>query len=162
MNDINTVYMKMIEFDRGTARCIQHFTKVHSYCRLIGTLEGLDENTLRTLEIGALLHDIAIVPCKEKLGRTDGKTQEIEGPAYARQLLFGICDQSTIDRVCELIAHHHTYDPIIGIDHQILVEADFLVNLFEGNKDAETIKNVYENIFRTETGKKILREMFAL
>ena len=36
-----------------------------------------------------------------------------------------------IERVKYLIAHHHTYDAIDGIDYQILVEADFLVNILE-------------------------------
>ena len=40
-------------------------------------------------------------------------------------------DEAVIDRVLFLIAHHHTYTGIEGEDYQILVEADFLVNLFE-------------------------------
>ena len=55
-----------------------------------------------------------------------------------------------------------TYTGIDGLDYQILVEADFLVNLFEGNTDTAHIRATYDNIFRTETGKKICREMFGL
>ena len=33
------------------------------------------------------------------------------------------------ERVAYLIGHHHTYDKIEGMDYQILVEADFLVNI---------------------------------
>ena len=46
------------------------------------------------------------------------------------------------------------------MDHQILIEADFLVNLFENNRPAETIRSAYERIFRTETGKLLCRRMF--
>ena len=37
----------------------------------------------------------------------------------------------TRERICYLIGHHHTYDKIDGTDYQILVDADFLVNLYE-------------------------------
>ena len=67
-----------------------------------------------------------------------------------------------IERVSFLVGHHHTYTGIDGLDYQILVEADFLVNLFEGNTDTAHIRTTYDNIFRTETGKKICREMFGL
>ena len=40
-------------------------------------------------------------------------------------------------RICYLIGRHHTYTDIYGADYQILVEADFLVNLFEDNLSKE-------------------------
>ena len=61
-----------------------------------------------------------------------------------------------------MIAHHHTYHNIDGLDYQILVEADFLVNLFEDNLSKEAALNAYQNIFKTETGKWICKEMFTL
>ena len=67
-----------------------------------------------------------------------------------------------IERVCWLVGHHHTYDPIDGMDHQILVEADFLVNLFEGNKDRDAIESACRRIFKTEAGKTLCRQMFGL
>ena len=41
-------------------------------------------------------------------------------------------------------------------------EADFLVNYFENGLDKEHIKKSAEKIFKTETGKKIVKEMFFL
>ena len=67
-----------------------------------------------------------------------------------------------IDRVKYLIAHHHTYDAIDGIDYQILVEADFLVNILEDGLAKEAALQAYQNIFKTESGKNICQEMFAL
>ena len=61
-----------------------------------------------------------------------------------------------------LIAHHHTYDAIDGIDYQILVEADFLVNILEDGLSKEAALQAYQNIFKTESGKNICQEMFAL
>ena len=47
-------------------------------------------------------------------------------------------------------------------DYRILVEADFLVNLFEKNAPREEIEAVRERIFRTETGRELCRTMFGL
>lgn len=66
------------------------------------------------------------------------------------------------ERVQYLIAHHHTYDNIDGMDYQILVEADFLVNIMEDNLSKEAAQHAYDSIFKTECGKKICREMFSL
>ena len=66
-----------------------------------------------------------------------------------------------VEKVCYLVAHHHTYTDMDGADYQILVEADFLVNLFEKNKSIETVKNAYDEIFKTESGRKLCRKMFG-
>jgi len=51
---------------------------------------------------------------------------------------------------------HHTYDNIDGLDYQILVEADFLVNLYEDDAGNRAIDKAYKRIFKTETGKKVM------
>ena len=73
MRNIETVYQAMIEYYRGDSHQIQHFAKVHTYSRLIGTLEGLDEETMITLEMAALVHDVGIKAGMEKYGRGNGK-----------------------------------------------------------------------------------------
>ena len=60
------------------------------------------------------------------------------------------------------IGIHHTYNNIDGIDYQILVEADFLVNICDDNLTKEAALKAYNCIFKTECGKKICREMFRL
>ena len=47
-------------------------------------------------------------------------------------------------------------------DYQILVEADFLVNILEDGLAKEAALQAYHNIFKTESGKNICQEMFAL
>lgn len=66
------------------------------------------------------------------------------------------------ERVQYLIAHHHTYNNINEIDYQILVEADFLVNIMEEGSSKEAAIKAYQNIFKTSCGKKICREMFGI
>ena len=57
------------------------------------------------------------------------------------------------------MAHHHSYDNVQDIDLQILIEADFLVNLDEKQADLATIEKVQEDHFKTATGKKFLRQL---
>ena len=65
-----------------------------------------------------------------------------------------------VERICFNIGHHHTYKVIDGIDFQILVEADYIVNLMEGYCKRESIPEMKKNIFKTETGKYLLEQMF--
>ena len=74
---------------------------------------------------------------------------------------FGF-DKDVSDRVQYLIGHHHTYDNIDGIDYQILVEADFLVNIMESDLSKEATLKAYHNIFKTTSGKTICKEMFGI
>ena len=160
---ISSLIDEMIAYDKGDSRRIQHFIKVHDLARTIGQLEGLDEQTLYILESAAVVHDIGIHVCEEKYGSCEGKLQEKEGPAIARNLLERLgYDQEAIDRICYLVGHHHTYTNITGIDYQILVEADFLVNLYEDGVSPDAVRKAYEKIFRTESGKKICRNMFGI
>ena len=162
MEHTNVIH-EMILFDRGDARRIQHFLKVYQFAALIGKLEGLSPEQQEILEIAAILHDIGIIPSEKKYGISNGKLQEQEGPAYARELLnrIGGYGQEFIDRVCFLIAHHHTYEGIDGLDWQILLEADFLVNSFEKNMPEDAIKKFRASVFRTRSGIALLNNQYG-
>lgn len=160
---INQLHLAMIEFYKGDAKRIQHFCKVHSYAKLIAETENVDKNCLFTIEAAALTHDIGIHICEEKYGSSNGKLQEKEGPAIAEKLLGELgFDRNVSERVQYLIAHHHTYGNINEMDYQILVEADFLVNIMEEGSSKEAAIKAYQNIFKTSCGKKICREMFGI
>ena len=154
--------VKMTEFNAGDPKRIQHFLKVYEFAHVIGIREGLDPETLHILEMAAILHDIGIRPSEEKYGRCDGKLQEQEGPIVAQRMLSDVgIENYLIDRICYLIGHHHTYDNIEGLDYQILVEADFLVNLYEDDVNRHGIEQAYQQIFRTQTGKEIFNQMYT-
>lgn len=160
---LNDVCLAMIEYDCGDAKRIQHFIKVHSFAKLIGELENLSEEEQYVLEIAAYVHDIGIKKSEELYGDCNGKHQEEIGPDVARKLLTGLgCDEMVIERVCYLVGHHHTYTNVNGKDYQILIEADFLVNLQEEQEPRNAVEAAYKNVFRTETGKRLCREMFLL
>lgn len=151
-----------IAFDHGDARRIQHFLKVHAFAALIGHLEDLPEETQAVLEAAAILHDIGIHAAEAKYQSTAGTYQEIEGPAPARALLLAVggYSEAFIDRVCYLIAHHHTYDVVDGVDYQILLEADFLVNAYEDQLSPEAIRSFRDKVFRTKSGTSLLMDSF--
>lgn len=158
---LKQLYLAMWKWDAGDAQLIQHFAKVHSFARLIGTCEGLDEKTLYLLETEALMHDIGIIPARREFGNGRGKNQEKVSDPLVREMLGGLgFDPEIIERTAFVVCHHHTYDAIDGIDYQILVEADFLVNLFEEGEPREAVEAARNKIFKTETGKKLLDEMF--
>ena len=170
--NLNQLFCEMIQYYRNDPKRIQHFTKVHSYAKLIGEREQLSPEELYILEAAAYTHDIGIKPAEEKCGSSEGKLQEQEGPIVAQRMLSDVgIENYLIDRICYLIGHHHTYTGIEGRDYQILVEADFLVNLYEDGRtdgdggfvpDKAAVETAYQRIFATETGKWICRSMFAL
>ena len=152
---------KMIEYYTGDARRIHHFLKVHSFAKLIGEMEGIAGKEMEILEVAALVHDIGIKISEKKYNSSAGKYQEIEGPPIAKEMLTKLgYDKDVIERVSYLVGHHHTYSNIDGIDYQILVEADFLVNIDEDEMTKETAKNVREKIFKTKSGTQMLDNLF--
>ena len=151
----------MIEYDRGDAPRIQHFIKVYEFARIIGKMEKLDEHTQLILESAAIVHDIGIHMAERKYGSSNGKYQEIEGPAEAEKLLKVLGWPSDVtERVSYLVGNHHTYRNMDGLDYQILVEADFLVNLYEDDISPAGQKHAYEKIFKTESGKLLCRTLY--
>jgi len=156
--------IRMTEFNNGDPKRIQHFIKVFEFASLIGKKENLDNETLHILEMASIMHDIGIRPSEEKYGRCDGKLQEQEGPAYAKKMLeeFDEVTEDERKRVCYLIAHHHTYNNVDGIDYRILLEADFLVNALEDELSKDAIITFRDNVFKTNTGLYLLNIMFDL
>jgi hypothetical protein len=163
MERIAAVARAMVGYFAGDVRRINHFVKVYGFAKTIGELEELDAQTQYTLEIAALTHDIGIKVSEQKYGSTAGHYQQLEGPAEARALLapLGI-PMHTVERVCWLIARHHTYEGISGADYRILVEADFLVNIADDGMEESAIRTVKERVFRTAAGIALLLDLYRV
>ena len=111
----------MIKYDGGDVPRIQHFVKVHDFARMIGVAEDVRSEQLFILEAAAILHDVGIHAAEAKYGNSHGKHQEELGPAEAKKVLAevgGFTEQQT-ERICWLIAHHHTYTNVTSQDHRI-------------------------------------------
>lgn len=151
---------EMMAYFNKDARRINHALKVYGFASTIGRTENLDTKTIEIIEIAAILHDIGIPASERKYGSCIGKYQEIEGPPIARAILEKLETSSDIiDRVCFIIGNHHTYTKIDGIDFQILVEADFLVNIFE-DEMYKSVQNIGEKYFKTSTGSQLLSQIY--
>lgn len=162
MQSISEMVARMIDFYNGNTHDINHFIKVWTYAKTIGELEQLDPETQFILESAAVIHDISCPLCREKYGNTDGKHQEAESPALVTDFLKDTgMSASQIDRVVYLVAHHHTLDNIEGIDYQILIEADYIVNADESSYSPENIANFDKNFFRTKAGHSLLHSVFG-
>lgn len=160
---VTQIMEKMIVCSHGNIHDIDHFIRVWSYAKMIGELEGLDPETQYILEVSAITHDIACPLCREKYGNTNGRYQEKEGAPMAKAFLSDAgMTAAQVDRVVFLVGHHHTLSNIVGIDYQILVEADYIANAIESDYGKGNIQNFLDKIMQTDSGKKICRELFCL
>jgi HD superfamily phosphodiesterase len=158
---VSLVIKEAISYNEGDLPRINHFLKVFSFAKSIGELEKLDFKRQYILEIAAVLHDIGIKISEKKYKSSAGHYQEIEGPAIAEEILGKLeIEEDIIERVSYLIEHHHTYKDINNVDYQILIEADFLVNIYEDNIGDEQIELIRDKYFKTKTGIEILNSMY--
>ena len=159
---ISEAMEKMIEMSNGSQHDINHFIKVWTYAKTIGELEGLDEKTQRTLEYAAIVHDIACPSLRAEFGSCPGIKQQEAGAPMAREFYkdSGL-PQNMIDRIVYLVDHHHTFKNVDGLDYQILLEADFLVNAGEQDKYHRNIEKFRSSIFKTKTGLKLLDSIYG-
>ncbi|QNU67546.1 HD domain-containing protein [Ruminiclostridium herbifermentans] len=152
---------EMVKYYAGDIKRINHFMKVYSFAKTIGEMEGLDNEKQDILEVAAIVHDIGIKVSEQKYNSSAGKYQELEGPPIAKKLLERLeFDDLLVDRVCFLVGHHHTYTAIDDIDFQILVEADFLINVHEDEISKDSVLSLKDKYFKTKTGKNYLDLMY--
>ena len=81
----------------------------------------------------------------------------------AKELLgkIGVNEENS-KRVQYLIGHHHTYNNIDGLDYQILVESDFLVNLYEDGDLRKRWKQHIIKYLKQKQGRKFAGKCSAL
>lgn len=161
MKKTGSLISNMISYYAGDVKRINHFLKVYSFAKAIGENEKIDDAKQEILEISAIVHDIGIKISELKYNSSSSKYQQLEGPIIAQEMLKNLeYSETIIKRVCFLIAHHHIYTDIDDVDYQILVEADFLVNIAEDHLPIETIKKIKEKIFKTNTGNSYLENLY--
>ena len=154
---IARVIEKMIKYFGTDVRRINHALKVYGFANCIARNEKLSANDAFCVDIAAILHDIGIVEAEKKYNSTSGCYQEMEGPAVARKIVENeMLDDKMLDRICYIIGNHHSYQNIDGIDFQIIVEADFLVNIHEDEMSDQAIHSIRDKYFKTKTGISLI------
>ena len=158
---VSEIAERMIDYSEGNLHDISHFLKVYGFARTIAENEHIPERQAKTVEIAALLHDIACPLCRSKYGNTNGKHQEEEGVILTAHFLQNVnIPQDMKERIVYLVGHHHTLTDINGIDYQILIEADYLVNADESSYSRDNIQNMHDTIYKTATGKRLLESIY--
>ncbi len=162
MNSTTSIVVeKMIKYFGDDVLRINHALKVYGFAYCIARNEKLSDNDIFIVDIVALLHDIGIVEAERKYNSSNGTYQEIEGPAVALNLLSSeIIDDKTLERICFIIGNHHSYLKIDRLDFQVIVEADFLVNIYEEEMSKHSIESVRDKYFKTKTGISILESIY--
>ena len=67
-----------------------------------------------------------------------------------------------IDRVAYLVGYHHSPAQIDGIDYQILIEADYIVNASESGYSQQTIQSFMEHTMKTTAGIRLTKTVFGV
>ena len=145
-------------------RLSEHSVKAYAYAHGIGKGENLPESDQFILSAAAVLHDIGIPPAIKLYGSAKAEFQEKEGALLVPEMLekAGIIQAHIKERVSWLVGHHHTEELAENnLLLQILIEADYLVNLAEGNAPAEKTEQVLNSSFKTRTGKEYIKALFG-
>jgi len=143
---------------------IRHAEKVAQLAEQIAQAEGADMAVVLT---AAYLHDIGIVDAERIYNSTEAKYQEELGQLTARGILQGMhAEEKLIDEVCDIIGHHHHPRPTETSNFMALYDADFIVNIQEGDiekpRERDALAALIESRFLTASGKRVAQEVFEL
>ncbi|MGE4214351.1 MAG: HD domain-containing protein [Anaerotignaceae bacterium] len=152
---------KMIGYNSPDLKRINHALKVFGFASAIGAQENLNHKEMEILEAAAVFHDIGIHKAEEIYKCASGDYQQKLGPDVARpQLLELGYSLEQVEEICYLIGHHHTYTIKDNKLLQMLIEADFIVNIDEKDfPEGTDYKKIRDKIFITETGKKFINSL---
>ena len=161
MNAVKEALVRAMEAYFGEdSKRINHAHRVTEYAEELLKGEGGDYSIV----IGAsVLHDIGIHQAEKKHGSAIGKYQEQEGPPIAREILTRLgVEQSQIEEICQIIAHHHSPGVITTKNFAVLYDADWLVNLKDEYdiQDRAKLNNIIERVLLTQSGKTLARKIY--
>lgn len=158
MKAVSIIAKKMILYSHWNLQNINYFMRIYAYAKLFGETEELGKDTQKTLDIAAVIYDIACPLCLYKYGNPDGKRQEMERIILVEEFLRGaeILEEMK-KRIVYLVDHYHIYTNVDGKDNQILLEADYLVNEDKSSYSKKNIQYFMDKIFRTKTEKRITK-----
>ncbi len=140
---------------------VEHALAVLNYAEQIQAAEGGDPLVVRA---AAILHDIGILQAERKYGSSAGKSQEIEGPPIAEEILkrYDIPTEAA-EHICRIIANHHSAKNINTTEFRIVWDADWLVNIPADFPDAsrDKLQQIIDKTFKTRKGHQIAMESFV-
>ena len=93
------------------------------------------------------------------IGTGEGLSEELQKITESFLADTGLTREE-IARIAYLVGHHHTYEGVEGLDYQILLEADYLVNADESGYSRENILHMRDTVFQTKTGTALLESIY--
>ncbi|MFH0975607.1 MAG: HD domain-containing protein [Spirochaetota bacterium] len=152
------VAVEMKQYFGSDARRINHANKVAQYGEQIAKELNAD---MAVVYSAAYLHDIGIKDAERIYNSNSAKYQEELGPGIARGILSQLnAGKELIDKVCDIIGHHHHPRETETSEFKALFDADQIVNIEEDEKDAdkEKIARMIENRLLTDSGRVLARK----
>lgn len=147
-------------FDTDDRR-IAHALKVLSYAEQI--MESENGYDALVVAAAAVLHDIGIPEAERLHGSASPVLQMRVGPPIARRIMQSLgIDTGIVEQVAEIIANHHIPDAIDSMNFFILIDADCIVNIQEGDIVPREFSDAFfHKHFATDTGRAIAKKLFA-
>ena len=158
---IAQVLSEMIRILRHDRAQVDHAMKVYVYASVIGDLEGLKGDQLRSLRAAAILNDIVLPECLEREGEWNGALQQRYGEPMVREVLAKLGYDRYADKVAYLVGHSRSFFEEMHDrpDLQILIEANLLADLMDGTC-TEKLEDLYNRYFSTVTGRSLMKDLF--
>ena len=149
---------KMMEQLRGRPDQVRHFLQVAEFAKMIGRREKLDETAMAALSTAAILCSLGDESYRETNQGEDGKTEKAgKAEGMLRDLDY---DDLVIDRALFLMDHCGPGQEVDGPDHQILLEAIWLVRLCEEKAGKEEAERVRREVFHSPSAIRFLNLLY--
>ena len=160
--NVNWYWQQVKEVFGDDAHMIDHTQKVLEYAeQILSDQSGMSKEEKRRTKIAVLLHDIGILEAEKKYGSRSGKFQHIEGPPLVRELSKQAEEEPEfIERVAYIVGNHHNFSKVDGIDFQILIEADMLVNLQNEKIKKNKLEEFIDKFFKTNKGRELAQKIY--
>lgn len=151
----------MQEYFASDERQVQHALSVTDFAERIHAGEAPGQPFIaQVVTLAGIFHDVGIPEALRLHGTAAGPYQEEAGEPIARRLLSALeVRPDVLERVCYIVRHHHSQEFVDGLDFQIILEADALVNIpnrHRAGRLTDALDQLIAQIFVTASGRKLI------
>ncbi len=156
------VAIEMKRYFQKDFKRVGHAVRVARYAEQLGRKEG---GNLAVIMCAAYLHDIGMKNAEQKYGNYALEHHEKEGPSVARETLKRLgAKKELIEKVCQIISHHHHPGEKEAVNFKVVYDADRLADMEERTKkdgiNPENLRKEIEGSLFTKSGKDLAKKFF--